>query len=273
MVGFKDPIIISKRVLKMKIISTIEARMSSSRLPGKVMKPILGKPVLELLAERLKKVELIDEIVIATTINRGDNVIEELSKKIGVKCYRGSEQDVLKRVLDAAKSVNGDLIVEITGDCPLIDPDIVGECIKLFLEGDYDYVSNGCVEQTFPDGLGVQVFPVKILEEVESITDDPVDREHVTYYIYNHPERFRLKNYRASGKLYWPELQITLDTPGDYKLIKIIFEEFYPKNTDFSALDVVRFLRRKPELLKINNDPERRNNYLGNVPRGSNGKK
>lgn len=257
----------------MKIVATIEARMSSTRLPGKVMKPILGKPVLELLIERLKRVNLIDDIVVATTNNKEDNIIENLCKKIKIKCFRGSEKDVLERVLLAAKSVNADLIVEITGDCPLIDPYITKECIKLFLKGNYDYISNGYKEKTFPDGLAVQIVPVKILDEVNTCTTDPVDHEHVCYYIYSHPQKYRLQNYRARGELYWPELAITLDTPNDYKLIKIIFEKLYPQNPRFSAYDVVRFLRINPELVTINDDPLRRNNYFMSRPRSiDNGK-
>jgi spore coat polysaccharide biosynthesis protein SpsF len=250
-----------------KIVSTIEARMTSTRLPGKVMKPILGKPVLELLVERLKSVELINEIVIATTVNRDDDVIEELGRKIGVKVFRGSENDVLGRVLAAAQGINADLIVEITGDCPFIDPAVARECIKLFLSGDYDYVSNGCRLRTFPDGLAVQVFPVKVLEEVNSLTSDAIYREHPSYYIYTHPEKYKLKNYPAQGELCWPELAISLDTPQDYELIKIIFEELYPKNPLFSAFDIVRFLRSRPELLKINDDPQRRRKYIESIPR------
>lgn len=251
----------------MKIVATVEARMASTRLPGKVMKNILGKPVLELLVERLKMVELISDIVIATTINKSDDIIEGFCKKIDVKCFRGSEEDVLKRVLGAAKSVDADLIVEITGDCPLIDPDIVRECIKLFLKGDYDYVSNGCLEKTFPDGLAVQVFPVKVLEEVNELTKDPVDHEHVSLYVYKHSEKYKLKNYKAKGELCWPELAITLDTPEDYKLIKKIYEELYPMNNRFTAYDVVRFLKSNPELIAVDSDAMRRDNYMNCIPR------
>jgi len=251
----------------MKIVATIEARMASTRFPGKVLKPVFGKPLLGLLIERLKRVELIDEIVVATTVNDKDDAIESFCKNINVKCFRGSEEDVLKRVLDAAKSVNADLIVEITGDCPLIDPDIARECIKLFLQGNYDYVSNGCLEKTLPDGLAVQVFPVKVLEEVNSLTKNPVDHEHVSLYIYKHPEKYRLKNYRAEGELYWPELAITLDTQGDYELIKKIYEELYPENNKFTAYDIVRLLRANTDLIALNNDPARRDRYLKSIPR------
>ena len=241
--------------------------MTSSRFPGKVMKNILGKPVLELLVERLKTVGLINDIVVATTINKSDDIIEGLCRNAGVKCFRGSENDVLGRVLGAAKSVDADLIVEITGDCPLIDPDIVRECIKLFLKGDYDYVSNGCLEKTFPDGLAVQVFPVRVLEEVNLLTKDPVDHEHVSLYIYKHPGKYKLKNYRAEGELFWPELAITLDTLEDYELIKRIYEELYPRNHSFTAYDVVRFIRNNPGLISVNKDSARNADYIKSVPR------
>ena len=230
-----------KKKQGIKIVATIEARMTSTRLPGKVLKPILGKPVLELLIERLQLVKNIDEIIVATTINDTDDPIIDLCDQINVKYFRGSEEDVLKRVLDAAKSASADLITEITGDCPLIDPFIVDKCIEVFLEGDYDYVSN-TIERSYPDGLDVQVFPVSVLEEVNSLTKDPVDHEHVSLYIYEHPERYRLKNIKANDEMFWPELGITLDTPEDYKLITRIFEELYPINSHFSATDVVNLL-------------------------------
>jgi len=250
-----------------KIVSTIEARMASTRLPGKVLKPALEKPLLGLLIERLKRVKLIDEIVVATTVNDKDDIIESFCDSINVKCFRGSEEDVLKRVLDAAKSVNAELIVEITGDCPLIDPHITRECIKLFLSGEYDYVSNGCLEKTFPDGLGVQVFPVSVLEEVNKLTKDPVDHEHVSLYIYKHPEKYRLKNYKAEGELRWPELSITLDTPQDYQLIKRIYEELYPCDNNFTAYDVIRFIKENPDLININKDDARSTDYIKSMPR------
>lgn len=246
-----------KSIKAIKIAATIEARMTSTRLPGKVLKPILGRPVLELLIERLQRVKYLDEIVVATTINDTDQPIIDLCNRLNVKYFRGSEEDVLKRVLDAAKSVSADLIVEITGDCPLLDPHIVEECIKTFLDGNYDYVSNA-IERSYPDGLDVQVFPVSVLEEVDSLTKDPVDHEHVSLYIYRHPERYRLLNLKAKGDLFWPELGITLDTQEDYELIKDIFEELYPKDPRFSASDIVKLLHDKPELLEINRHIKRK---------------
>lgn len=242
----------------MKIVATIEARMTSTRLPGKVLKLIVGRPVLELLIERLQRAEHLDEIIVATTTNETDEPIINLCKRLNVKYFRGSEEDVLKRVLDAAKSVSADLIVEITGDCPFIDPNIVDECIQVFLKGEYDYVSN-TIKRSFPIGFDVQVFPVSVLEEVNTLTSNPVDHEHVSIYIYEHPERYQLKNMEADGDMFWPDLGVTLDTQEDYELICSIFEELYPQNVTFSALDIIKLLRNKPELVSINQHIKRKN--------------
>jgi spore coat polysaccharide biosynthesis protein SpsF len=141
--------------------------------------------------------------------------------------------------------------VELTGDCPLIDHRHIDKIIEVFYSGDYDYASN-IVERSFPDGFDVQVFPVSVLEEVDRLTDDPIDRVHVSYYIYTHPERFRLTNWKAEGRMYWPDLRVTLDESSDYELLNIIFEGLVGSKPDFSAVDVVNFLRERPELLKVN---------------------
>lgn len=240
-----------------KIIATIEARMTSSRLPGKVLLPLAGKPALERLVERIRRSRYVDDIVVATTINNDDQPIIDLCKKIGCSYFRGSEEDVLSRVLEAAIAVNGDIIVEITGDCPLIDHRHIDKVIELFYSGEYDYASN-TIERTFPDGFDVQVFPVHVLEEVDRLTQDPIDRVHVSYYIYSHPERYKLVNWKAEGDMYWPGLGITLDEEDDYKLIKKIFEKLLPVNEDFSAEDIVNLLRKQPELVEINSDVRRK---------------
>lgn len=234
---------------KGKIVATIEARMTSSRLPGKVIMDFCGKPNLQHIVERLKRSKYIDEVVVATTINKEDNPIIELCEKIGCKYYRGSEEDVLMRVLEAAKSVNGDYIVEITGDCPVIDWRHVDYLIELFFQGEYDYASN-VLKRTFPRGFDTQIFPVKILEEVNKITKNPVDHEHVSIYIYTHPEKYRLLNWEAEEEMNHPELEITLDTKEDYEFIKQIYKILYPKNPYFSAQDVVELLIKHPEMIK-----------------------
>jgi len=235
----------------MKIVATIEARMTSSRLPGKILLPILGKPTLELLIERLCKVNKIEQIVIATTSNRTDDVVEDLANRLCVGCYRGSEDDVLDRVMKAAQFYNADIIVEITGDCPLIDPIVIDCLIEIFLNNFFDYVSN-TLKQTYPNGLDVQIFSLKTLEEVSRLTDDPTDHEHVSLYIYEHPERYSLYN-QESGlpEKYW-DLRLTVDTIEDFELIRSIYEELYPTNPDFLLDDILELLDKRPELIDIN---------------------
>ena len=237
----------------MKIIATIEARMSSSRLPGKVLKPILGRPTLELLIDRLRQAQSLNEVVVATTTNTADDTIEAVTREIGVSCYRGSEDDVLDRVLKAAQSVNADVIVEITGDCPLIDPYVVDRLVACFLTNRFDYVANTLL-RTFPRGLDTQVFATRTLEEVSRLTQDPADREHVSLYIYEHPERFSLHNVESGlPEKHWQH-RLTVDTPEDFALIETIFDRLYPQNPAFTLHDVIALLEREPELTEINQE-------------------
>lgn len=234
-----------------KIIATIEARMTSTRLPGKVLLPLAGKPALERLIERLKRSKYLDEIVVATTVNKTDDQIIELADKLGVKYFRGSEQDVLKRVLQAAQSVDADIIVEITGDCPLVDWRLIDRGIEEFFQKKVDYASN-TIQLSYPIGFDVQVFPTAVLAEVDKLTDNPIDRTHVSYYIYNHPEKYKLHNWQAEKEFFWPNLRLTLDKKADYDFLNIIFKELLTENEDFSVSDVINFLKNNPDLLEIN---------------------
>lgn len=235
----------------MKIIATIEARMTSSRLPGKVLLPAQGKPMLTRMVERLRLVPSLDGIVVATTVNAADDSIEALAAQLGIGCWRGSEDDVLKRVLDAAHAFKADVIVELTGDCPLIDPAIVEHCIQAYKEAGVDYLSN-ILERTYPIGMDTQVFATSVLDDVARRTDDATDHEHVSLYIYRHPELYSLKNVAAPTDLFDPELRLTLDTKQDYELIDTVFSALLPKGPDFTLGDVLTLLKAHPELRKIN---------------------
>lgn len=225
--------------------------MTSTRLPGKVLFEIEGKPALEYMINRVKKSKLVDDIVVATTINDSDLPIIDLCNKIGCKFYRGSEDDVLLRVLNAARSVNSDIIVELTGDCPFIDPEIIDDVIELYFSGDYDYASN-VVEKSFPDGFDTQVFSVRNLERVSEMTDNPIDRVHVSCYFYKNPHKFRLANLTAPKELTWPDLRLTLDEEADYHLLKLIAEKLKNHKGMFSARHVISLLRQEPDLIEIN---------------------
>lgn len=245
-----------------KIVATIEARMTSTRLPGKVMLPLAGKPNLTRLIERLQRSRYVDDVVIATTTNATDGVLERLAKELGVGVWRGSEDDVLARVLGAAQSVQADLIVEVTGDCPLIDWRHVDHIAEIFATGEWDYVANNML-RTFPRGLDIQIFPTSVLAEVERVTQDPVDRENVSIYIYTHPERYRCYNWSAEGRMQRPDVRITLDTKEDYELINTIFERLLLQNPDFSAEEVISLLEHEPELMDINREVKQKNPYGG----------
>ena len=236
------------------IVASIEARMTSSRLPGKVlMEAIDGISMLEFMIERVKKSNLIDQVIVATTVNGTDDPIVELCNKLSINCYRGSEEDVLLRVLNAHKSVNSQIIVQLTGDCPLIDPEIVDKVIDVYLNNSFDFVSNGHV-RSYPDGLDVGVFSVDLLDEVSTKTEEPYDREHVTAYIYRSGE-YSLKSVVADKALYWSDLRITLDDVGDYDLIKKIVRHFYSHhNLNFTALDMIEYIRANPKVLALNKD-------------------
>ena len=223
--------------------------MTSTRLPGKVLLPVCGKPLLAHLIERLQRVPSLDAIVVATTVNSTDEPIVELAHRLGVGCFRGSEEDVLGRVLGAAQAYGADVIVEITGDCPAIDPDIVQRCIDEYFATGADYVSN----TNYAGGMNTQVFSTQVLAEVERVTrDNPAAREHVSLPIYEHPERYRLHYVEAPPDLARPDLVVELDTPEDYEMIKTIFEALYPVNPEFTLTDILVLLDSHPEILDLN---------------------
>lgn len=235
----------------MKTFAIIEARMTSTRLPGKILLPVLGRPLLELLIERLKNVPSLDGIIVATTSNPTDDIVEELTKKVGVLCFRGSEEDVLNRVLSAAEFFFCDVIVEITGDCPLVDPEIVEKLIMSYHTKEIDYASNA-LKITYPLGMETQIFSTSVLRKVAALTNDPIDHEHVSLYIYEHPEVFSLFNLESNlPEKYW-NVRLTVDTEEDFLLVKTIFEYLYPKNPFFNLKEIIDFLEKKHNLLNIN---------------------
>ena len=240
-------------VTLMKTVAIIEARMTSTRLPGKIMLPILKKPMLELLIERLKRSTMIDQIVVATTYNPTDDVVKDLTQNLGVGCFRGSEDDVLDRVLGAAHAFDADIMVEIMGDCPLIDPSVVDLVIRTYNKNNFDYVCN-FLKRSYPRGLDVQVFSTGVLEKVTKLTQDPIDHEHVSLFIYEHPEIFSLFNVESKlPERYW-DLRFTVDTKEDFMLIMSIYELLYPTKANFSLGDVLRLMDERKNLLELNRD-------------------
>jgi len=229
----------------------IEARSSSTRLPGKILLPILGEPLLARLIERLRRAETLDTIIIATTTNPADDRVGKFAEQAGVGCFRGSGEDVLGRVLGAAKAFSIDVIVEVTGDCPLLDPAEVDKVVRAYGSGPWDYASN-VLRRTYPRGLDTQVFSTELLERVAGLTRDPVDREHVSLYIYEHPGMFSLTNVESDLPEKWHDLRLTVDTREDLELVTAIYEALYPGKPDFDLGDVIGLLERRGDLLEIN---------------------
>ncbi|WP_417317870.1 cytidylyltransferase domain-containing protein [Emcibacter sp.] len=239
------------------IIATIEARMTSTRLPGKVLRECQGKSMLALMVERVRRAEHIDGIVVATTVNATDDVIVSEAEKLGVECFRGSEDNVMSRVLEASKAHRADVIVELTGDCPLMDPALIDEAVKKYLECGVDYLSNFNylsfdTAETYPIGCSVQVFGTEVLDDAFKRTDDPLDLEHVSRFIYQHLDLYSVKFIGAPEHLRAPDISITLDTPEDYQLIKAVFDHLYPVNPEFILGDILEFLQENPEIAALN---------------------
>ncbi|MCB0311587.1 MAG: glycosyltransferase family protein [Bdellovibrionales bacterium] len=234
----------------MKTIITIEARMGSSRLPGKVLMESCGKPMLQHMIERLKRCKLADDVVVATTVEPGDDPIIELCDSIGCSYHRGSENNVLQRLIDTAHHHSAAVIVQTTGDSPLIDPRITDKGIEVYRNSSVDYVSSRLVH-SYPTGTDTQVYATSVLERVAELTDDPIDQEHGSYYIYTHPELFTMKDYGCDD-LNFPNMRWCLDYPEDFKFIDAVYSRLYPTNPEFDSYDILELLKREPELGKIN---------------------
>lgn len=232
------------------ILGILQARSSSSRLSRKVLRPILDKPLLGLEMERILRSRALDRLVVATSTENADTEIETLCAGAGVPCYRGSLDDVLDRFYQAARQYKPDQVVRFTGDCPLIDPQVIDEVIGFYQAGAFDYVSNALVP-TFPDGLDMEIFSFAALETAWKEAVLPSHREHVTLFINQQPGRFRIGNYAHTGEdlsgLRW-----TVDEPEDFELVRRIYEALYPNNPAFTTTDILALLRKDPSLEKIN---------------------
>ena len=231
------------------ILGILQARYSSTRLPGKVMMPILGKPMLELQLERLLRCNKIDKLVVATSDQDADQHIVDLCIKLNVAVYQGSLDDVLDRFYQAAISHFPSHVVRLTGDCPLADPEIIDEIIDFHVKGNFDYSSNA-IQPTFPDGLDVEVMRFSCLEEAWCESFLPSEREHVTPFVNRNPERYKVSHFLREEDL--SALRWTVDEPEDFEFVTCIYEALYPNNPYFSTDDVLKYLGSHSELLEIN---------------------
>jgi len=236
----------------LKILTIIQARTGSTRLPNKALLKILGKPILKHIVDFLKFSKLIDQIVIATTTLAEDDEIEKFSKKLGILCFRGSSQNVLDRYYQCAKNFKGDLIVRITSDDPLIDPSIVDKIIETCNKTKSDYASN-TLKQTYPLGFSsCEVFTFSLLEKLHREQNDPLSREHVTYHIRKNPDLYNVVNIAAPEHLSRPNWRLTVDYYEDYQLMSEIFSKLYNPKFYIKYSEVVKLLDKEKELLKIN---------------------
>ena len=226
--------------------------MGSTRLPGKVLKKVLGKTMLEHQIERVRRAKTIDRIILATTDRPEDKKIVRLAGKLKIGVFAGSEADVLNRYYQTAKKFGAnDTIVRLTGDCPLMDPEIVDMVVGFYLKNKKNCrYSNNVDPPTFPDGMDTEVFSFSALEEAWQKADLLSEREHVTLYIRNNPGKFKIKNLINKKNLSGPRL--VLDNKEDLVLIRKIFTALYPKNKNFGLEDILEFLKRNPRLVSIN---------------------
>jgi len=227
------------------ILGILQARASSRRLPGKVLKPILGRPMLERQIERLRRARRMDKLVVATSTDASDNPVAALCRALAVDCFRGSLDDVLDRFYQAARPHAPRAVVRLTGDCPLADPGVIDELIDRHVAGDFDYTSN-TIERSYPDGLDAEVMELRCLEAAWREAALPSEREHVTPFIYHHPERFRLGRLVQSPDL--SRLRWVVDEPEDFAFISAIYEALYLEKPAFGTADVLALLERRPDI-------------------------
>jgi spore coat polysaccharide biosynthesis protein SpsF len=236
-----------------KIVAIVQARMSSKRLPGKVLKPLGSKPTLGYVLHQLSGARRVNNIVLATSVESSDDPIVLWARRAKVDCVRGNLTDVLDRYYQAAKRSEAETVVRITADCPLLDASVVDRCIERFLEGDCDYVSN-VNPPTFPDGLDNEVFSFEALERAWKEASHPAEREHVTLYIRNHPKIFRIAN--VENDTDYSKLRWTLDTHEDYVFLnkvvqKLEMEHIKESNPRFTMREVLDLLESDASLLEV----------------------
>jgi spore coat polysaccharide biosynthesis protein SpsF len=232
-------------------VAIVQARMTSTRLPGKVLLEVLGTPMLAFQLERVRHVPSIDAIVIATTTNATDDPVAAFAKAGGFGLHRGSEHDVLARFAGAAEAAEATTVVRLTADCPLADPDVIEKVIQRYqgARPPCDYVTNA-IPRSYPAGLDVEVFSRDALELAAAEAKDAYDREHVTPFLYRNPARFRLLSVVHDPDLSWERW--TLDEPGDFELIRRVLEAIYPVNPTFRMADVVQVLEEHPDWRALN---------------------
>ncbi len=244
----------------MTTLAVVQARMTSTRFPGKVLAPLLGEPMILRQLERVTRSTLLDGLIVATSTDPSDDPLVEVLRSAGYTVFRGPLDDVLARfigAIDAFESSTGskaDEVVRLTADCPLTSPKVIDDVISAFRNSEADYLSN-TMTPTYPDGLDAEVVKVSVLREVASVAIDPPEREHVTLGIYRRTDEYSIGNYADSRNN--SELRWTVDTPEDFSFVSQVFEELYPNDTNFEYEDVLDYLRRYPERSRTEKDAVR----------------
>jgi spore coat polysaccharide biosynthesis protein SpsF len=232
------------------ILAILQARMSSTRLPGKVLKPVLGRPMLAWQIDRIKRSTAIDKLVVATSQDASDDPIQAFCDTNGVACYRGALHDVLARYYGAAEAFGpAEHVIRLTGDCPLIDWTVIDAAVALQKSEGSDIAGNA-INRSFPDGLDVEVMTHEALRRAHLTATDPGEREHVTQHIYRNPGRFRVAHLIQSPDL--AKLRWTVDNPADFQMVEAVFTGLADCNNDFLQQDVLDFLGEHPEIVAIN---------------------
>ena len=234
----------------MKIVAIIQARMGSTRLPGKILRDLGGETVLSRVLRRVRRMRHVTEIVVATTAKNGDDAVVESARKNAVGTFRGNEEDVLDRYYQAARSFHAEAIVRITADCPLIDPEVSDHVVEEFLRIGPDYASN-TLQRTYPRGLDTEVVTFDALERAWKASSEPYQRVHVTPYVYQHPEQFNLLSITAGGD--FGHQRWTLDTAEDLEFLRAVYAKLGDRH-DFAWRDVLQLMEREPGLMEINRE-------------------
>lgn len=232
------------------ILGILQARTSSSRLPGKVMMPLSGAPMLQRQIERIRRSKRLDRLIVATSDRAEDDCVAELAADIGVDSFRGSLDDVLDRYYRAAEAYRPDHVVRLTGDCPLTDWEVIDGCIDFARTADVDYASN-TLKPKWPDGLDVEICTFDALAEAWRNAREPAEREHVSLFIYRNPDRFRLGSFERQGESL-SGMRWTVDEPADYAFVSRVYQELYPDKPAFTTKDVLDLLTRHPDIAELN---------------------
>jgi len=237
-----------------RIVTIIQTRRGSTRLPDKVLRPLAGQPLFIRQVQRVAAASLVGQVVVATTTSPEDDVIADLCMQEGIDCFRGHPTDLLDRHYQAARQYEADIVIKIPSDCPLIDPVIIDQVIAFYLHHthEYDFVSN-LHPATWPDGNDVEIMPMDVLEQAHSEAVRPLEREHTTPFIWERPERYRIGNVvMMGGKDLSMSHRCTIDYEEDYQFIRAVYEELYPSNPLFGVREILELLESRPDIFQIN---------------------